>query len=116
MAKPRARAPTPTSPCQSKLPDRRGHYAVGRRGPPALYGAWRGRFVTGPLTPFPADLLAAGADFTKTAERHGVSSAVLTESQASTFGSGYLLKDGRSRLGAPASGLASDASSRRLVS
>ena len=57
-----------------------GYYAVGTRGSPTLYGALRGRYVKGPLTPFLVDLLAAGADFTKTAERHGVSNVVLTES------------------------------------
>jgi hypothetical protein len=58
----------------------RGHYAVSARGAPVLYGALHGRFVTGPLTPFLADLLVTGADHEKTAARHGVSKTVLAES------------------------------------
>jgi hypothetical protein len=57
-----------------------GHYAVSARGAPVLYGAVLGRFVTGPLTPFLADLLVTGADHEKTAERHRVSNTVLAES------------------------------------
>jgi hypothetical protein len=57
-----------------------GYYGVGTRGTPALYGALRGRYVTGRLTPFLADLLAPEADFAETAKRHGVSDAVLGES------------------------------------
>lgn len=57
-----------------------GHYAVSVHGSPTLYGALRGRFVTGPLTPFLADLLAPGANPTRTARHHGVTAGVLTES------------------------------------
>lgn len=58
----------------------KGHYAVSGRGTPVLYGALLGRFVTGPLTPFLADLLLPAADYGETAERHRVSNGVLAES------------------------------------
>jgi hypothetical protein len=56
-----------------------GYYAVARSAP-VLYGALLGRFVTGPLTPFLADLLVPKADFERIAERHRVPKAVLMES------------------------------------
>jgi hypothetical protein len=58
----------------------KGHFAVSARGAPVLYGALLGRFVTGPLTPFLAELLVTSADREKTAERHRVSKSVLAES------------------------------------
>jgi hypothetical protein len=57
-----------------------GYYSVSSRGFPTLYGALRGRFVTGRLTPFLAALLEPGADFAQMAEQHGVSAPVLAES------------------------------------
>jgi hypothetical protein len=59
---------------------RGGYFAVSGRGAPILYGALLGRFVTGPLTPFLAALLADQSRYDETAERHRVSKAVLTES------------------------------------
>jgi hypothetical protein len=56
-----------------------GFFAVSTRGVPTLYGALLGRFVTGLLTPFLADLLAPRADFSEAAARHGVSGPVLAE-------------------------------------
>lgn len=75
-ANPRIDAPLPAELRRAS----KGHYAVSARGARVLYGVLLGRFVTGPLTPFLADLLADGADYEKTAERHRVSNTVLAES------------------------------------
>jgi hypothetical protein len=75
-ANPRADATLPTELRRTGA----GYYAVSTRGAPTLYGALRGRFVTGPLTPFLADLLEAGANPERTAVRHRVPRVVLTES------------------------------------
>ncbi len=56
-----------------------GYYAISARGQPMLYAALGGRFVSGALTPFLAELLAPGAVATAVAARHGVSRPVLEQ-------------------------------------
>jgi hypothetical protein len=53
-----------------------GFFAVSRRGEPRLHAAVSGRYLTGALTPFLADLLLSPEDPTAIAARHGVTPAV----------------------------------------
>ena len=57
-----------------------GFFAVSSRGAPLLYAAARGRFITGPLTPFLVNLLLPGASASAVAARHAVPPAILQES------------------------------------
>ncbi len=57
-----------------------GFLAVARRGAPHLFAAARGRFISGPITPFVADLLTSVEDAAEVARRHGVSPEVLAAS------------------------------------
>jgi len=61
-----------------------GFFAVTSRGAPALYAAVRGRLITGPLTPFLAELLTGdggrAAAPSQIAARHGVDAGVLSAS------------------------------------
>lgn len=59
----------------------RGFFAVASRGDPMLYAAVEGRFISGQLTPFLAELLVSPAAPAAVAERHGVSAPVLEASQ-----------------------------------
>jgi hypothetical protein len=52
-----------------------GFFAVSRRGDPRLYAAVSGRLLTGPLTPFLAELLRSADDPATIASRHGVAPA-----------------------------------------
>ena len=76
-----------------ELPDgihplKSGFYAVSERGRPTLFAALGGRYVSGPLTPFLAELLAPDARPAAVAARHGVEQPVLKQalSQLSALG------------------------------
>lgn len=68
----------------------RGVYAVSTRGAPTLYAALAGRFVTGSITPFLAELLTGAAPPEETARRHGVGEAALQASWAQLAGMGLV--------------------------
>jgi hypothetical protein len=75
-------ATSPTAPVhlpECIRPTTRGWFAVSARGAPVLFATVRGRYATGPLTPFLVDLLVQEMDAAAAAARHGVSHAVLEE-------------------------------------
>lgn len=59
-----------------------GRFAVTTRSGPTLFAALAGRLVTGPITPFLADLLRADEPPDELARRHAVAPDVLAESLA----------------------------------
>ncbi len=58
----------------------KGHFAILEEGEPTLMAAVEGRFVTGPITRFLAELLISGESPSHVAERFGVDAAVLDAS------------------------------------
>jgi hypothetical protein len=62
-------------------PAARGHFAIGTRAGPVLYAALAGRLVTGPITPFLADLVLSDDPPEAIARRHGVTPEVLAASR-----------------------------------
>ncbi len=81
----RALAVTPTA--EMSLPDAirrvpQGCFAVSQRGAPTLYATVGGRYLTGEITGFLAELLLSPEPPDVIAERHGVAAAVLVEAEA----------------------------------
>ena len=66
-----------------------GWFAISRRGTPILYAAARGRFMTGTITPFLAELLEEDRP-AEVARRHGVPAAVLDASLSQLEAMGLL--------------------------
>lgn len=64
-----------------RTPDGQGVFAVSSRGTPMLFAAVGGRFVTGEITPFLADLLSSTGPPEIIAARHGVGAPVLAASE-----------------------------------
>ena len=67
-----------------------GRFAVTTRGEPTLYAALGGRYVTGPITPFLAELLRAPDAAVEVARRHGVATEVLRASLEHLAGLGLI--------------------------
>lgn len=67
-----------------------GFFAVGVRGEPTLFAALGGRFVTGTITPFLAELLLADGQGEAVARRHGVADGVLAASLEHLAGLGLV--------------------------
>jgi hypothetical protein len=59
-----------------------GWFAVSRRGPPRLFAALRGNYVSGELTPFLADLLVSDQPPSEIAETHAVPPEVVAAAVA----------------------------------
>ena len=58
----------------------KGFFAIGLRGAPMLFAATQGRYVTGEITPFLAELLLSAGEPDLVAARHRVEPAVLAQS------------------------------------
>ena len=58
-----------------------GFFAITTRGVPVLFAAVAGRFITGELTPFLAELLLSSDGPEAVAARHGVGASVLAASE-----------------------------------
>jgi hypothetical protein len=67
-----------------------GFFAVGRRGDPRLHAAVSGRLLSGPLTPFLAELLSSPDAPEEIASRHGVAPAIRDASLAQLTALGLL--------------------------
>ncbi len=67
-----------------------GSFAVTTRAEPTLYAALGGRYVTGPITPFLAELLRSPDAAEEVARRHGVAPEVLVASVEHLTGLGLL--------------------------
>jgi hypothetical protein len=70
-----------------------GFFAVSARGEPALFAALSGRLITGPLTPFLAELLISPEAPAAIAEKHAVSPETLKLSVEQLVGMGLLFDE-----------------------
>lgn len=67
-----------------------GRFAVATRAEPTLYAALGGRYVTGPITPFLAELLRSPDAAAEVARRHGVATEVLVAALEHLAGLGLI--------------------------